>query len=115
MKKLWRFVLSVFLLLLTFSCQKKEIMDDNVSTGKYTYVFSGLCSSESKIAIGEKSDGRWPLLWEKGDELGVYTSAGVFVGSASVDDGDAGKNSADFVITSDVQLTKNSASRSMQS
>lgn len=106
MRKLRESVLSVFLLFLIFSCQKEEVVDDASPAGKYTYVFSGLCSSESKITIGEKSDGRWPLLWEKGDELGVYTSAGVFVGSASIDDAQAGQNSADFVISSNVQLTK---------
>lgn len=90
---------------LTVSCQKDELVDESGQTGQYTYIFGGSSSPESKITIGDKVDGKWPLLWEKGDELGVFTSAGTFVGSASIGDEYDGHNTAEFTIHSDVLLT----------
>lgn len=103
MNRILNWISLVFLLMLT-SCVAEELWDQNVQTGRYTYVFEGSNVSDTKISIGDKTDGRWPILWEKGDVLGVFRADGTFVGSAAIDEGYAGKTSAKFTVSSSVEL-----------
>lgn len=102
MKRSIVYVILLYSLLLS-SCQE-EIADPNAPQGKYTYLFEGMNSPESKISVGDKVNDKWPLLWENGDRLGVFTSEGEFVGLGIVPDDDAGSNMADFAVYSDVAL-----------
>ena len=58
------------------SCQKEEMADN--TSGKYTYTFTAAHVLDTKAAVGDKNDNKWPVLWEKGDQLGVYLSDGTF-------------------------------------
>lgn len=82
-----------------------ELVDNTISMGNYTYVFEGSNVADSKISVGDKTDGRWPALWEKGDVVGVFKADGTFVGSAAISDDYAGKNTARFTISSNVALS----------
>ena len=106
MNRLFYWAILILALLLVPSCAKEELVDVNIPTGKYTYVFEGRNGRDSKVSIGDETDGKWPVLWEKGDVIGVFRSDGTFVGSASINEGYAGKNSARFTVSSNVGLSQ---------
>ena len=104
MTKLYNWAIVVLSLVLVNSCAMDELVDMDEETGKYTYVFRGSNTPESKVSIGDKTDGMWPVLWEKGDVLGVFRADGTFVGKASVGDAYAGCNTARFTMSTNVAL-----------
>lgn len=88
------------------SCQKEEIAGNGEADGKYTYTFTVNNTVEAKANIGDKSGTQWPVLWEKGDKLGVYdVLTGDLLGTADLKDESAGKNSGTFVLNTDAMLT----------
>lgn len=92
---------------LTFiSCQKEEMEGLPETEGKYTYEFVAYQQAEPKATIGDKVDNQWPVLWSKGDQMGVYKADGTFVGVATVSDECEGQNSGNFKVPSDVELTE---------
>lgn len=92
------------------SCQKAEIEDINASEGKYTYTLVGTASPEVKASVGDKVDNKWPMLWEAGDKIGVYSADGAtLIGVAEIAAADAGKNMATFTLTTDQELTNGQA------
>ena len=93
-------------LMMLSSCVAEEPWEQGIQTGTYTYIFEGSNISETKVNFGDKADGIWPLLWEKGDVIGVFKADGTFVGSASINGSDAGKNSARFTVSSNVRLSQ---------
>lgn len=86
------------------SCQKEEMTGNDPVEGNYTYEFVAYQQPEAKATIGDKTDGKWPVLWSKGDQMGVYKADGTFVGVATVSDESAGQNSGNFRVSSDVEL-----------
>ncbi len=86
------------------SCQKEEMTGNDPVEGNYTYEFVAYQQPEAKATIGDKTDGKWPVLWSKGDQMGVYKADGTFVGIAAVSDESEGQNSGNFKVTSDVEL-----------
>ena len=100
MKKI--FYLMSICALAFISCQKEELADN--TSGKYTYTFTAAHVLDTKAAVGDKNDNKWPVLWEKGDQLGVYLSDGTFVGVANLTDESAGKNSGTFTISTETQI-----------
>lgn len=108
MKKLF---LLVSLCALAFaSCQKAELEEVKASEGKYTYTFVGTATPEVKASVGDKEDNKWPMLWEAGDKIGVYSADGAtFIGVAEVAAEDAGKKVATFTLSTDTELTDGQA------
>lgn len=87
------------------SCQKTEIDEVGTLEGKYTYTLVGTASPEVKASVGDKIGNKWPMLWETGDKIGVYTADGAtLIGVAEISAGDAGKNKAKFTLSTDQQL-----------
>lgn len=86
------------------SCQKEEMTGNDPVEGNYTYEFVAYQQPEAKATIGDKTDGKWPVLWSKGDQMGVYKADGTFVGVATVSDESEGQNSGNFRVSSDVEL-----------
>lgn len=105
MIRLIKSVTAIMALLLVSSCAMEELVDKKEVVGKYTYVFHGSNTPESKVSIGDKTDGKWPVLWEKNDAVGVYKEDGTFVGSATVADGCHGGNKARLTLSSNVSLS----------
>ena len=104
MKKI--FYLMSLCALAFISCQKEEIAGNGEADGKYTYTFTVNNTVEAKANIGDKSGTQWPVLWEKGDKLGVYdVLTGDLLGTADLKDESAGKNSGTFVLNTDAMLT----------
>ena len=98
MKKL--FYLMSLCALAFVSCQKAELEEVNASEGKYTYTLVGTASPDAKASVGDKEGNKWPMLWEAGDKLGVYSADGAtLIGVAEIADEDAGKNVATFTLT----------------
>ena len=104
MKKI--FYLLSFCALAFISCQKEEMEGLPETEGKYTYEFVAYQQAEPKATIGDKVDNQWPVLWSKGDQMGVYKADGTFVGVATVSDECEGQNSGNFKVPSDVELTE---------
>lgn len=98
-------ILFAILSLFATACVIEEIVDNSVPTGRYTYVFDGVCFPETKVSVGDKVDGRWPVLWEKGDVVGMFKADGTLVGSAVVGAEYAGRNLAKFSFSSDISLS----------
>lgn len=86
------------------SCQKEEVEGIPSAEGKFTYEFVASHLPEAKATIGDKVDSQWPVLWSKGDQMGVYKADGTFVGVATVSDDSEGKNSGKFSVQSNVGL-----------
>lgn len=78
---------------------------DSPAEGQFTYEFVASHLPEAKATIGDKADGKWPVLWAKGDQMGVYKADGTFVGVADVSDESEGQNRGSFKVTSDVALS----------
>lgn len=91
------------------SCQKEEMAGNDPVEGNYTYEFVAYQQPEAKATIGDKVDGKWPVLWAKGDQMGVYKADGTFVGVATLNEASAGQNKGDFTVSSDVELTTGDA------
>lgn len=91
------------------SCQKEEMTGNDPVSGKYSYEFTAYQQPESKATVGDKVDGKWPVLWSAGDQMGVYKSDGTFVGVASLKDESAGLNEGKFSVFSNVELTAGDA------
>lgn len=88
------------------SCQKEELAGNEAADGKYTYTFTVDHTAEAKASVGDKNGTQWPVLWEKGDKIGVYdVETGTFIGTADLKDESAGKNSGTFVLTTGAVLT----------
>ncbi len=87
------------------SCQKEEMEGLPQAGGKFIYEFVASHLPEAKATIGEKVESQWPVLWSKGDQMGVYKADGTFVGIATVSDESEGQNSGKFSVKSDVELT----------
>ena len=87
------------------SCQKEEMTGVNPVDGKYTYEFVAYQQPDLKATIGDKVDGKWPVLWSQGDKMGVYKADGTFVGVASLKDESAGQNEGKFIVDSNVELS----------
>jgi len=88
------------------SCQKEELAGNEAADGKYTYTFTVDHTAEAKASVGDKNGTQWPVLWEKGDKIGVYDVVnGTFIGTADLKDESAGKNSGTFVLTTGAVLT----------
>ena len=77
--------------------------------GNGTYEFVAYQQPESKATIGDKVDGKWPVLWSAGDKMGVYKEDGTFVGIASLKDECAGLNKGGFTLSSNVELAAGDA------
>lgn len=78
---------------------------DRPAEGQFTYEFVASHLPEAKATIGDKAEGKWPVLWAKGDQMGVYKADGTFVGVADVSDESEGQNRGSFKVTSDVALS----------
>ena len=87
------------------SCQKEEMAENSVTGTEYTYVFTGTNNPEVKAAVGDKDAAGWPILWEAGDQLGVFKADGTFAGTADLTAADAGKNVGEFTLNTNVELT----------
>ena len=92
------------------SCQKPEIEEAVTPEAKYTYTFVGTASPEVKASVGDKVGNKWPMLWEAGDKIGVYTADGAtFVGVAEIAEEYAGGNKATFTLSTNTSLTNGQA------
>ena len=91
------------------SCQKEEIAGNDFVEGTYTYEFVAYQQPEAKATIGDKAEGKWPVLWSVGDQMGVYKADGTFVGVATLKDECAGLNEGQFTVPSNVVLTAGDA------
>ena len=91
------------------SCQKEEIAGNDFVEGTYTYEFVAYQQPEAKATIGDKAEGKWPVLWSVGDQMGVYKADGTFVGVATIADECAGLNEGKFSVLSDVALVEGDA------
>lgn len=107
MKKI--FYLLSFCALAFISCQKEEMTGNDPVSGKYSYEFTAYQQPEAKATIGDKTDGKWPVLWSVGDQMGVYKADGTFVGVATIADECAGLNEGKFSVLSDVALAEGDA------
>ena len=58
MIRLIKSVTAIMALLLVSSCAMEELVDKKEVVGKYTYVFHGSNTPESKVSIGDKTDGK---------------------------------------------------------
>lgn len=90
------------------SCQKEE-MADNAQSGKFNYTFTANHVLDTKATVGDKTDNKWPILWEKGDQLGVYLADGTFVGIANLTNESAGKNSGTFTLSTETEIADGTA------
>ena len=90
------------------SCQKEE-MADNAQSGKFNYTFTANHVLDTKATVGDKTDNKWPVLWEKGDQLGVYLADGTFVGIANLTNESAGKNSGTFTLSTETEIADGTA------
>lgn len=90
------------------SCQKEE-MADNAQSGKFNYTFTANHVLDTKATVSDKTDNKWPVLWEKGDQLGVYLADGTFVGIANLTDESAGKNSGTFTLSTETEIADGTA------
>lgn len=104
MKKTLFFLVSLCALAFV-SCQKEEMAENSVTGTEYTYVFTGTNNPEVKAAVGDKDAAGWPILWEAGDQLGVFKADGTFAGTADLTAADAGKNVGEFTLNTNVELT----------
>lgn len=92
------------------SCQKPEIEEVATPEGQYTYTLVGTASPEVKASVGDKVDNKWPMLWEAGDKIGVYSADGAtLIGVAEIAAEDAGSNMAKFTLTTNQELTAGQA------
>lgn len=93
MKKIF---LSVALAAVAATACTQELVETPVSEGK-TY-FSG-SFIETRIALGDKTDSVYPLVWESGDEIAVFNaSTGERIGTAVLDAASQGQNVGTFVL-----------------
>ena len=91
MKKIF---LPLVLLLSAVSCAKTET-DVPVSDGARVYTFVGT-PLDTKLTVGELSDGKYPGLWSEGDALDILdATSGDVLGTATLTSG-AGQNTGCF-------------------
>lgn len=84
-------------------------MADNAQSGKFNYTFTANHVLDTKATVGDKTDNKWPVLWEKGDQLGVYLADGTFVGIANLTNESAGKNSGTFTLSTETEIADGTA------
>ena len=84
--------------------------DNNPVKGGYTYTFVGTHAPEAKASIGDKNDqNKWPILWEAGDQLGVYDANSALVGVAELAAESAGQNQGTFTVAATRELVAGEA------
>ena len=84
-------------------------MADNAQSGKFNYTFTANHVLDTKATVGDKTDNKWPVLWEKGDHMGVYLADGTFVGIANLTNESAGKNSGTFTLSTETEIADGTA------
>ena len=83
------------------SIQESEVLGDGNSK---TIVFYGEAFPQTKTSIGSPEDGKYPVLWSAGDQIGIYgMNSGFLNEAATLDDGSAGYNSGIFVLNTTEQ------------
>ena len=84
------------------SIQESEVLGDGNSK---TIVFYGEAFPQTKTSIGSPEDGKYPVLWSAGDQIGIYgMNIGFLNEAATLDDGSAGYNSGIFVLNTTEQV-----------
>ena len=122
MKKIYSaLMLAAAVVATSVSCTKENYDEQNIQPGK-KLVFSGSTVLDTKVSIGEKDGGVYPLLWQEGDAISLWsenvapgepdgegnpTVIGNLVGEqAQVWSGSTGKTSGVFQTNNPVSLSQ---------
>ena len=120
MKKFISYTLYAAAALAAVACSKEMIVEKPMSQGSIIS-FTGTAFEQTKVSVGEKENGVYPLLWQTGDAISIWSEDSV----SSVDDegnqvfsgniageqaqlysGDAGKHSGVFQTNNPLSVTE---------
>ena len=98
------------LVALTVSCSVKE-NPETAFGGKNKIIFNGSTTAGTRIAVGDKTGSQWPVLWTKGDKLGILSTepdgdALTFDNASAALYGEGGAQSGVFVLEEDKTVRK---------
>ena len=81
MKKFISYTLYAAAALAAVACSKEMIVEKPMSQGSIIS-FTGTAFEQTKVSVGEKENGVYPLLWQTGDAISIWSEDSV----SSVDD-----------------------------
>ena len=97
------FIISAMAIAALTACSVDEssvIGDGNTRT----ITFRGTAFPDTRTSIGSPENGSYPVLWTRGDQIGIYGMLGGFLNvPATLNDSDAGMNSGVFVLNTTEQ------------
>lgn len=97
------FIISAMAIAALTACSVDEssvIGDGNTRT----ITFRGTAFPDTRTSIGSPENGSYPVLWTRGDQIGIYGMLGGFLNvPATLNDDDAGLNSGVFVLNTTEQ------------
>lgn len=105
MKKTCLFITVAALMLSALSCQKETANEPS----EVTIVLNANLEDTSKAYLGEKSDGKYPVLWNENDQIALIINGTTSVQSSGIVVSQDGKN-AQFTFVVDPQVASSATS-----